>query len=696
MKLLQWKIRTKLMTLVGVLALIIALVSAVGFSGLKESISDSAEVESNIREALIGARINTNVAVLSRIELRLAAEPSAAQLSAAIKAIEEEKKLFDSRLAEIKRTADADQAKKIAVIETSYRAYLQRLEETLGRVRQQSGDVALSDGHRAVVESARASETAANALRTAMRDYLSYTSDRADRLTAEADTEADRAKFLMLAVAGAGIVGGIAFGYLLAAFGIGRPLAASVDSLNRLAQGEHDVAVFGLGRQDEIGAIAAGLQVFKENAKEKQRLQAAQAEMKQRNAERRRADTEALAERFKSEVTAVADTVGTSATRMETTAHGMATTADETKGKAGVVAAGAEETSSNVQTVASAAEELSSSVREISRQINECSTISRGATLTAGKTQESVHELAAAADSIGAIVGLITEIAAQTNLLALNATIEAARAGEAGRGFAVVASEVKSLAQQTAEATDQISTQVNAIRSVVGGTVEQITGFVSTISRIDEIASAVAAAVEQQQVATQEIAHNIEEAAAGTDQVSANITGVSAAAVETGRAAADMLDAAHSLAVQSQTMQGVIDGFVMEIRLSGMSSLDVIQAAKGDHRAFTKRVLDAVDGRIKLAADGLVDHRHCRLGRWYGQADELVRQQPAYDQLAGPHHRVHAAGKRVLEVLAKDGPAPARTAAQELEQASADVLRLLDLLETQVSAAEQHTSAAAA
>ncbi len=692
----DWGIRTKLLVLVAVMGLIIAAVGFVGYNGLQDSIAYSDRVEGNLREALTGSRINTNTAVLNRVEFRLAAEPSAEQVALAVKAIEAERKLFESRLVEIKRSANAAQERQIAVIEESYRGYLARLEDTLARARQYGGEAASNEANRKIIEAARAGEDQASKLRMAMREYLTYASERADALSVEAKQAASRATTTMIWVAALGVIGGIVFGYLLSTFAIGRPLAASVAGLNELARGKRQVEIYGLGRKDEVGDIAAALQVFKNNVERVDALQQEQAQAKSRAEADKRAAMMRLAGEFESAVGGIVKSVSTAASELQVSAESLTTTAELTSRQATAVAAASEQASTNVQTVASAGEELSSSISEIGRQVGQSTHIAGQAVVEAQSTDAKVQGLAEAAQRIGDVVRLINDIAGQTNLLALNATIEAARAGEAGKGFAVVASEVKSLANQTAKATDEIAAQISAIQAATRESVEAIQSIGRTIGEVNEIATTIAAAVEEQGAATAEIARNVQEAARGTHEVSSNIGGVTESANKTGSTASEVLGAAQSLATQSEALQGVVDGFVMEVRIAGMSALEVIEAAKKDHRAFTQKVLDAVDGKVKVMTEMLSDHRHCRLGRWYDKANELVRQQPAYAELAGPHARVHAAGKRVIEILHRDGPGAARGACQELEQASSEVLRLLDKLEEQLKAAEQQQTAIAA
>jgi methyl-accepting chemotaxis protein len=264
----------------------------------------------------------------------------------------------------------------------------------------------------------------------------------------------------------------------------------------------------------------------------------------------------------------VLNTVSGSATNLQNAANVLAANAEESTRQSTTVAAASEEASANVQAVASATEQLTSSVNEIGRQVSESTRITGRAVEQANQSSGSMQDLAEASQRIGAVVELINTIAGQTNLLALNATIEAARAGDAGRGFAVVASEVKALAEQTAKATDEISQQILAIQAATRQSVSSIQDIGTTIASVNEIATAVAAAVEQQGMATSEIARNIQEAARGTQEVSSNICGVSQAASETGQTAAQLLSSANELSQQSEMLRTSVEGFFAEIRAS--------------------------------------------------------------------------------------------------------------------------------
>ena len=462
-----------------------------------------------------------------------------------------------------------------------------------------------------------------------------------------------------------------------------RPLRSLTGSVARLARGDLDVEVPGLGRGDELGEMAHAVQVFKDNAVERRHLEAAQAAEREKQLVRAQR-LEELAGAFDGEVAAVLAALGGSAGEMQQASQAMSATAEETSRQATAVAAASEQATSNVQTVASAAEELSSSIREIARQMGASSAIARDATGEAEKAQATVRGLAAAAEKIGEVVELINAIAGQTNLLALNATIEAARAGDAGKGFAVVAGEVKSLANQTAKATEEIAAQIDAVRSEINGTVGAIEGIVATIGKINEISASIAAAVEEQDAATQEIARNVEQAAQGTQQVSGTIAGVTSAADETGSAANQVLQVARVVADSTQSIERLVGTFTADMRLTGRSDLEMLAIAKADHKAFVQKIVDAVEGKTQLAADQLSDHEHCRFGHWYLHAGAAVRALPGFVRLAEPHQRVHALGRQVLDALQTKGREAAREACRPLQRAMEDVLRGLDALEAEV------------
>jgi methyl-accepting chemotaxis protein len=306
--------------------------------------------------------------------------------------------------------------------------------------------------------------------------------------------------------------------------------------------------------------------VFKRSMIDSERMRSEQDRQKQAAAVERKRDLDRIAQEFEGAVGAIINTVSSSAAELEASAGTLTTTATGSQDLATRVASASEEASANVQSVASATEEMTASVNEISRQVQDSARIAGEAVAQVRATTDRVGDLSKAAARIGDVVDLINSIAAQTNLLALNATIEAARAGDAGRGFAVVAQEVKSLAEQTAKATGDISEQIAGIQNATKESVDAIGAVDTVIGRLAEIASTIAAAVEEQGAATREIARNVQQAARGTQQVSGNVADVQRGAEETGAASSRVLSAAQSLAVESTQLKQQVNRFLATVR----------------------------------------------------------------------------------------------------------------------------------
>jgi methyl-accepting chemotaxis protein len=347
--------------------------------------------------------------------------------------------------------------------------------------------------------------------------------------------------------------------------GIVRPMAAMTAAMTRLAAGDRSVEIPARDATDEIGDMARAVDVFKQNAITAEAA-ATQQEADRAAKERRVTLLSDLVRNFEGEVGGMVGLLSSGSTELEATAQSMSATAAQTNQQAHKVAGAAEEASSGIQAVASAADELTSSIGEISRQVAQAARVTEQGVQDAGRTTDIVRALAAGAQKIGDVVGLITSIAGQTNLLALNATIEAARAGDAGRGFAVVASEVKSLAQQTAKATDEISGQIAQIQNATAEAVAAIHGISTTIGEASTIATAIAAAVEEQGAATAEIARNVQQMAGHTQDVTSNIASVSEAAGNAGEAAGQVLSAAGELSRQAERLTAQVNSFIAGVR----------------------------------------------------------------------------------------------------------------------------------
>jgi methyl-accepting chemotaxis protein len=346
-----------------------------------------------------------------------------------------------------------------------------------------------------------------------------------------------------------------------------RPLSALTGAMGELASGNFAVVLPGLGRKDEVGDMAQAVEVFKVKAEQKAH-EAAEAKIRQDQiaAEQGRADMHRLAGQFEAAVGEIVEAVSSASTELEASAGVLNATAARAQKLAVTVADGSEEASANVQSVASATEQLSSSVNEIGRQVQDSARMANEAVDQVRQTDGHIGELSQAAARIGDVVELIDQIASQTILRALNATIEAARAGEAGRGFAVVASEVKALAEQTAKATGEIGQQITGIQAATQESVAAIRGIGSTISRLSEIAAAIAAAVEEQGTATQEIARNVQQAAKGAQQASTNVGEVERGAAETGASSSQLLSAAQTLSRDSSRLKLEVGKFLSAVR----------------------------------------------------------------------------------------------------------------------------------
>ena len=455
------------------------------------------------------------------------------------------------------RLSSADEKRLFEEFAGNWQRYHAALKDILGYSRQYAKDAAglyYNEKADAFIDKALAAADGVVALKTAGADAANLLADGAVRGAIQSVGTIVVLTLFLAAFAAFGLIRSIGSG-----------IASVVAPMRALAAGDLAVEIPHRGRSSEVGLIADAVQVFKEALAQKRRLDEGVAEEGEAKARRARR-LEEITQRFETSVGALSEALSASSDEMETTARSLAETAEETNRQALDVSAFADQTSLNVQTVAGATDELAASIREITRQITESSRTASAAVVNVKHTDEIIQSLAVAAQRIGNVVALISGVASQTNLLALNATIEAARAGDAGKGFAVVAAEVKALANQTTAATNEIAAQVDHIQAATAGAVAAIREVDQIISGMNGTSVAVAAAMEEQGVATQEIARNVQHAALGTRQVSGSMQTVKGAAGEAGDAAQRVLEAARGLARHSSDLKRELEAFVVDMK----------------------------------------------------------------------------------------------------------------------------------
>ena len=394
---------------------------------------------------------------------------------------------------------------------------------------------------------------------------LTFARGRADAFVANSAMQSDHL-LLVICIALAAAVGVSGLISLLAARSITRPIGQLMQTMQRLSEGDTAVEVGGTNRGDEVGAMARMVAIFRDGMAEADRLRGAQEDVRRATEEARRTSLLEMARRFEQGVGGVVEVVTTAAAELQSTASALNETSETTTRRSTSVTDASSQATENVHAVASATEELSASIRSISDLAAQSARIIGDTVRQAQASDEQVRSLTAAAQRIGDVVAIIANIAGQTNLLALNATIEAARAGDAGKGFAVVASEVKALAGQTAKATEEIAAQIKAIQDATATSVASILGITESITQMNETATSIAAAVEQQGAATQEISRNVTQAAQGTTHVAEGLNEVSRSAQATGAAASQLLSSAGRLAERGGDLRREVANFLREVR----------------------------------------------------------------------------------------------------------------------------------
>ncbi|WP_051330026.1 methyl-accepting chemotaxis protein [Niveispirillum irakense] len=556
------RIGTKVTAVMLFLAIVSGIITVTAISGFNEITHAANTINTTATEIRIAARIRRQIVDLNVQELKLAADP--ANLAGAQQQIPLIQAALQKDLAAIRQTADEQQRAMLDRILGRIANYQQEVDETVATAGK-AGTVVVAQAQRDIYSAVQQSEKVLKPLTDDVQQYLEYTDRKGDQLSRYAEDTSASAKLTMLLVAIIGVAVGIAIGMLVARLGITKPLDAIVACLRRLAEGDNKVEVFGTHRKDEIGSIAATMLVFKENALERERLEAQQRQ-EQIAKEERATRMEGMVHRFDADMAETLQVLTSSATELEATAQSLSASSEQVSQQSGVVASATGQAAANVQTVAAATEEMTSSIQEVARQMTEARNVARVASDEAEQAQQRIHGLNEAGQRINDVIALIESIAGQTNLLALNATIEAARAGEAGKGFAVVASEVKALANQTARATDDIRSQIGLMRDSIEDTVAVIGRISKVIYQLNEVSASVASTVEEQTAATSEISRNAAEAATGTQEVSRTITGVQGAAESSAAGSVQVLSSSRELARRASLLRQSVETFITGVK----------------------------------------------------------------------------------------------------------------------------------
>jgi len=565
MNLASLRIATKVLLIILFMGSVAGSIAGAGIWAANRLNTMTTEIAAYGEFSTLGARTRQSILTLSRTEFQIAGDPRPANLTEALQIVEATKKALEERLTGLSRIPDQDVQDDLAKVRAGYQSYIRELGLTIAAAKEVSSSVELSDAQMRVLQESQTSRKVVATLEEDIRTLSNSLIAKANALSAQGDDLYEFMFILLVSISILGIVMGIVIGMVISRRGVVNPIGAIVACLQKLSDGKLDTDVYGTERSDEVGDIARTTLVFRDNMVKARELAAEQQKEQDRQIERAKRLNRAV-QSFDKVISEVVEIVSAAATELESTAASLSSAAEQTAQQSNTVAAAAEQTASNVQTVAAASEELAGSIQEITGQSAEATNIVAEAVKQADSTGKTVNELSNAAQRIGDVIDLINDIAAQTNLLALNATIEAARAGEAGKGFAVVASEVKTLANQTAKATDEIASQVRTIQDSTQSAVKDIAAIARIIDRVSQISTSIASAMEEQGAATSEISRNVQEAASGTDEVTRNIVGVTEGAQHTSAASTQVLQSSAELSRNGARLNKEVQDFLTEVR----------------------------------------------------------------------------------------------------------------------------------
>ncbi|AEP10342.1 HAMP domain protein [Micavibrio aeruginosavorus ARL-13] len=558
------KIKTKILALVACLLIFMMALGAVSYSGLSSLDENTNQMMDQTTRVRSVNRVSIELAGLMYSEMSIPMMDDVETVRSAEVKLKEFNEVYDERMVVLRENATADQIKMLDDLEKRVDLFRSQIAVTLAEANsiyaknEKEDDTDLKSS---IVKNEQNAMSIEESLEALAVDYRSGI----ERENNEATESAKSGKMVIISMSTAATLFGMLFGYLLSSQGIAKPLARSVDVLKKLANNELDVEVKGADRKDEVGDVARAAEFFKESLI-KQRDMVDAEKREQVLKEQRQKRVQELIQSFDINATQTVSTVASASTQLSQTAESMSKIADETNRQSVEVASASEQASHNVQSVASAAEEMAATVQEISRQIAISNNMVQDAMTKAEAADASSRELVDMSSAVGAIATLIEDIAGQINLLALNATIESARSGEAGKGFAVVANEVKNLATQTAKATEQIRQQLDGVQKTAVNVADVLLSVREAIGKVDETSATIAAAVEEQAAATQEIVSNMNTATQGVEQINGGIFSIKGGTDSTTAATREVLDAARMLSVQAEKMDGEVKSFLRDIQ----------------------------------------------------------------------------------------------------------------------------------